>query len=161
LSNLWDLDLKTVPPPQPIQLPQVPLAKKKEADALKLTKYERLMFNLFDGFVRYEPPAAGRPDGLALVGQQLADVRATAGPTPADLLKGQDLVVVIDGTDHTPAARREAFAKAKSEMLGALKKTDGEAEAAFALRKAVTEHQLAEVERFFADSSKISLGWTT
>src|SRR6185436_2515622 len=54
LTNLWDLDLKTAPPPLPVMGPQVPAAKKKLADSLKLTKNERLMFNLFDGFLRFE-----------------------------------------------------------------------------------------------------------
>jgi hypothetical protein len=157
LMNLWDLDVKTAPPPTPALLPQVPAATRTKLPSLKLAAAsERLMFNLFDGFLRYEQAA-----GQVHIGTLLADVRNAKGALPAELLKGADLLARIDGTAHTPEARRGSFAKARSEVLGALKKGEKEDESAFALRKALTEHQVDEIERFFADSSSIDIGWTT
>jgi len=126
---------------------------------LKLAKTERLMFNLFDGFARFE--AINPTTGQVHIGQQLAETRAVkGGMTEADL-KGHDVYATIDGTLETPEVRKESFARAKSEILGALKKSESETESAFALRKSISEHQVAELERFFSESSSITFGWNT
>lgn len=156
LLNMWDLDLKTTPPPTPSQIRQVPNAVQGAAKKLMLAKDERMMFNIFDGFLRFEAGA-----GQVHVGKELADVRNAKGGLSADFLKGRDLAVLIDGAVQTPDERRAAFAKAKKEILGGVTKGEKEEEAAFALRKALTEQQMAEIERFFADSEKIEIGWTT
>lgn len=157
LLNMWDLDLKTAPPPTPAQGPQVPRAVQASVKKLMLdAKTERLMFNIFDGFLRYEAPT-----GQVHVGKELADVRNAKGALPADFLKGRDLAINIDGTVQTPDKRRAAFARAKKEVLAAVTKGEKEHETAFALRKALSEQQINEVERFFADSEKIDIGWTT
>ncbi len=159
LENLWDLDLKTEPPPNPAQRLQVPKAVQAAAKKLMLAKTERMMFNIYDGFLRFDPAVR-----QVHFGKELADVRHAKGETSADMLKvlkGQDLAILIDGSIQTPDERRSAFAKAKKEVLGAVTKGEKEEEAAFALRKALAEQQMGEVERFFADSEKIEIGWTT
>ncbi|HEY2249797.1 MAG TPA: hypothetical protein VGH74_02005, partial [Planctomycetaceae bacterium] len=55
--------------------------------------------------------------------------------------------------------RKTAFEKAKTELIGALTKGESESEAAFAVRKSLTENQIAEFERFFVEASKILIGW--
>ncbi len=58
-------------------------------------------------------------------------------------------------------ARRADFQKAKNEMLAGLKPNTGESQEDFDLRKALTQYQLAEAERFIAESKVLMLGWTT
>src|SRR6516165_7430071 len=52
LKNLWDLDVKTAPPPTPALLPQVPRDIQAKERSIKLGKEERIIFGLTDGFVR-------------------------------------------------------------------------------------------------------------
>lgn len=159
LMNLWDLDLKSANPPAPALLPQVPAAIRAKLPGLKLGKNERLMFNLFDGFLRFEQ--VNPKEGQVHIGKQLADIRAVKGGMAVSDLKGHDVYATIDGTLETPEARKKSFEKAKSEILGALKKGEKEEETAFALRKSISEHQVAELERFFSESSAINFGWDT
>ncbi len=58
-------------------------------------------------------------------------------------------------------ARRADFQKAKDEILAGLKPSTGESSEDFELRKALLQSQLAEVERFIAESKLLLLGWTT
>jgi hypothetical protein len=58
-------------------------------------------------------------------------------------------------------ARRADFQKAKDEMLAGLKPDAGESSVDFDLRKALLQYQLAEAERFIAESKLLMLGWTT
>ncbi|MSR60346.1 MAG: hypothetical protein EXS05_22345 [Planctomycetaceae bacterium] len=156
-ANLWDLDVKTYDPPAPALLRGIPQAIVKKARGLALAKTtEYLMFNLYEGFMRFEAAA-----GQVHVGVGLEDVRHAKGGMPITALKGQDLLAVIDGANEPPAARLAAFAKARTEILGAIVKREKESETDFELRKSLAEHQVAEVERFFSESSKIELGWTT
>ncbi len=152
LSNLWDLDVKTAPAPTPQLIRQIPPSVAQRMARLRLERNERLMFRLFDGFMRYE-------SGQVSLGKQLEDVRLAKGPLPVDLVKGHDLAIWIDGLAQPPEKRKTAFEKAKTELIGALTKGDTETEAAFAARKSLTEHQIAEFERFFVESSKILIGW--
>ncbi len=157
LMNLWDLDMRTMIPPTPAQLNQVPKAVQAAVKKLMLDpKTERKMFNIFDGFLRWEPAVR-----QVHVGKDLAEVRGAKGGVGADFLNGRDLAVHIDGSIQAPDERRAAFAKAKKEVLGAVAKGEKETDAAFALRQALTEQQVGEVERFFAESAKIDIGWTT
>ncbi|HTI50768.1 MAG TPA: hypothetical protein VL475_07450, partial [Planctomycetaceae bacterium] len=156
LTNLWDLDLKTTPPPAPALVPQVPKAVEAKRRTLKLEKDERLMFGLYDGYLRFEAAA-----GTVHISELLEDVKNAKGPLPVELLKGRDLVALIDGSLQKPEDRRSAFAKARKEVLGAVTKGEKEEDSEFALRKALAEQQIDEIERFFAESSKIELGWTT
>jgi len=153
LSNWWDLDVKTAPPPDPKLIRQIPASVNQKLAKLKLEKNERLMFKLFEAFLRYEP-------GQVHLSKQLEDVRLARGPLPIELVKDRDLAILIDGLAQAPEKRKAAFEKAKTELIGAITKGEAESEAAFAARKALTEHQIAEIERFFVESSKILIGWT-
>ena|GEM_PF-3407469 len=153
ISNLWDLDVKTAPAPSPQLIKQIPAGVTQKLAKIKLEKNERLMFKLFDGFLRYE-------GGQVNLGKQIEDVRLAKGALPIELVKDRDLAVWIDGLSQTPEKRKTSFEKAKSELIGAITKGESESEAAFAARKSMTEHQIAEFERFFVESSKILIGWT-
>jgi hypothetical protein len=156
LLNMWDLDLRTEPPPTPAQATQVPKAVKLAAKKLMLAKNERMMFNIFDGYLRFEAEA-----GQVHIGKELAEVRHAKGGMSTEFLKGRDLAVHIDGSIQSPDERRAAFAKAKKELIAGVTQGEKEEAAAFALRQALTEQQIGEVERFFADAAKIDIGWTT
>src|SRR5579872_1217392 len=54
LKNLWDLDVKSAPPPNAKLLPQVPRDVLAKTRSMKLEKDERILFGLSDGFVRFE-----------------------------------------------------------------------------------------------------------
>src|SRR4029077_2039350 len=111
------------------------------------------IFGLVDqAFLSYE-------SGHVHLATKLEDVRLAKGGLPAELQKGHDLTVYIDGKSQTKEERKTAFDKAKQELVGAITKGESESEAVFEFRKAVTEHQLAEVERFFVEASQIHVGW--
>jgi hypothetical protein len=152
ISNLWDLDVKTAPAPSPTLDRQIPKSVKEKLKKLNLATNERLIFGLTDGFLSYE-------SGHVHLGTKIEDVRLARGGLPADLVKGHDLAAFIDGTAQSKEERKTAFDKAKGEMVGAITKGEKETEGAFEIRKAVTEHQLTELERFFVEGSRIHLGW--
>ena len=152
ISNLWDLDVKTAPAPTPQLIRQIPASVTQRLARMRLERNERLMFRLFDGFLRYDA-------GQVHLGKQIEDVRMAKGVLPIELVKDHDLAILIDGLAQTPEKRKEGFQKAKTELIGALTKGESESEAAFAARKALTEHQIAEFERFFVESSRILIGW--
>ena len=152
LSNLWDLDVKTAPAPTPQLIRQIPPGVTQKLTRLRLEKNERLMFRLFDGFLRYEA-------GQVHLGKQLEDVRLAKGSLPIELVKDHDLAVWIDGLGQPPEKRKSAFERTKAELIGAISKGETESDAAFAVRKSLTENQIAEFERFFVESSKIVIGW--
>lgn len=154
LLNLFDLDVKTAPPPTPALLPQVPPKVRAQIKTLGLHADERIIFGLYDAFLKYS-------EQHVHLGELLGDVRLPKGGVPADIVQGLDLAILIDGSDQKPADRVNAFANAKKEILAALEKGEDEHEDDFALRKSLTEHQVAEIERFYADSSKIRIGWET
>lgn len=151
-KNLWDLDVKTAPAPTPQLIRQIPASVAQRLAKLRLEKNERLVFKLFEGFMRYET-------GQVHLGKQIEDVRLAKGALPIDLVKDHDLAILIDGLAQAPEKRKTAFDKAKTELIGAITRGETESEAAFAARKALTEHQIAEFERFFVESSKILIGW--
>jgi hypothetical protein len=154
LRNLWDLDVKTAPPPAPSLTSHVSRPVQEQVRSLKLQSNERIVFGLTEGFVRYE-------SAYVHIGQSIADVRLAQGGIPAEAAKGPTLALRIDGESATPAQRRQAFDKSKQKLLAELKKTDNQTDAQFALGKAIVELQLAKLELFFSDSSHVDLGWTT
>ena len=154
LRNLWDLDVKSAPPPAPSLTSHVSRPVQEKVRSLKLQPNERIVFGLTDGFLRYE-------SGYVHIGQSIDDVRLAKGGISAEAAKGPTVVLHIDGESATPAQRRQAFDKTKQKMLAELKKTDTETDAQFALGKALVELQLAKFELIFADASHVDLGWTT
>jgi len=153
LRNLWDLDLKTAPPPEPAKLPQVPAAVRSKVQNLKLQSNERVVFGLNEGFIRFE-------SGQVHLGASLDAVRSARGGLSAPK-NAPTMLLRIDGESAPPARRREAFEKAKEHILSLPKKGERESEAGFALKKAMLDYQLAKYELLFADSSQMQLAWTT
>ena len=158
ISSLWDLDVKTAPAPSAQLDRQVPQSTRKKLPSLGLAKNERVIFGLSDGFLRFEAPAAGT-SGYVHIGQQLLDVRLAKAAPPSEIARGHDLGVLIDGLAQSKEEREKAFEKSKKELIGALEKGEKESAEAFELRKAFTEHQIAEIERFFVEASRIQSGW--
>lgn len=152
-ENLWDLDLKTAPPPDPRMIRLVPPTIRTRLPGLKLGAAERLMFGGRDGYMR-------RETDVVHMGVELADVRSFKGGIPFDFPAGIDLGVRINGQAQPAADRQKAFAKLKGEMSGASKKKADEAATAFALRDGVYQQLLAELERFFVENSEILGRWT-
>ncbi len=152
IGNLWDLDVKTAPAPSPTLDRQIPQSVKTKLKTLKLGANERLIFGLTDGFLSYE-------SGHVHLGTKIEDVRLAKGGLPADLVKGHDLAVYVDGTAQSKEERKTAFDKAKDELVGAITRGEKETQEAFEVRKAVTEHEIAELERFFVEGLRTHLGW--
>src|SRR5205814_367663 len=152
IDSLWNLDAKTAPAPSAQLDRQIPQATKKKLPTLGLAKNERVIFGLSDGFMRYEA-------GHVHIGQQLSAVRLAKGGVPLDVVKGNDVDILIDGLAQPQQDRKKAFEKSKQELLGAITKGEKESEAAFEVRKAITEHQIAEIERFFVEASRIQADW--
>lgn len=151
LSNLWDLDVKTAPPPDVKLIRQVPAAKAALVKSLHLDeKTERLIFGLTEGILRFD----GKEVHLS---KHLAGVRAAKGGLPPALIKGHDLAILIDGHAQAPEERKKGFEKAKTELVGALTKGEKEDETAFDFRKAYNEHLYGEFERFFVEASRIQM----
>lgn len=152
ILNLFDLDVKTAPAPTAALGKQIPKGIAAKLKDLHLAANERLIFGLADGFMRYE-------SGYVHIGKLLPDVRLAKGGLPAELAEGHDLAALIDGQAQSQEERKTAFDKAKQELIGGIAKGEQEDEAVFEVRKVVTEHLIAEVERFFVESSRIHLGW--
>lgn len=152
LENLWDLDLKTAPAPLPGLTRLIPAAIRTKLPGLKLAPAERLMFGGYDGFMRREKDAVQ-------MAKELIDVRELKGLIPFPYEKGVDLGVTIDGKAQKLEDRLKAFEKVRKELLGALKKKADETQTAFDLRKASLEQLVAELERFYSESSEIRFLW--
>ncbi len=87
-------------------------------------------------------------------------------PVPGELFaefvnKNYDVAALINGAYATTEDRRKAFAEFRKETTAGLKKQKDESELNFNIRKAIVEFQFDEIERFFAESKRIELGWTT
>ena len=68
LHNLWDLDVKTAPPPTPALAPQVTKSVQAKLKSHKLESNERIVFGLSEGFLRFE-------SGQVHIGETLEGVR--------------------------------------------------------------------------------------
>ncbi|MEO1998139.1 MAG: hypothetical protein ABGZ17_23085 [Planctomycetaceae bacterium] len=114
----------------------------------------------YDGFMRYQ-----KRNSYASISEELTDVPVSLGdprkPVQSFLDKGIDLGVQIVNPADQQDQRRSAFQGLRKEITAGVKSKPKEAAEDFALRKLVTEHQMAEVQRFFVESAKVSLGWTT
>ena len=114
----------------------------------------------YEGFMRYQ-----KRNKYASISEELADVPVSLGDprksVQAFLDQGVDLGVQIINPADQQDQRRSAFESVRKEIMAGVKSKPKEAAEDFALRKLVTEHQMTEAERFFVESAKLSLGWTT
>ena len=100
----------------------------------------------------------------AHLAEQEADATAVKGGPPSELLKDYDLIAVLDNRGQAVDARRKGFADVSKEMHKAVdqsKKKDKENEIDLQIRKTAAHQQIEELERFFVESSQLSIGWTT
>lgn len=74
---------------------------------------------------------------------------------------GYDLAASVKNTAEGVDDRKKAIADLREELLGGLKKTAEETDLEFEIRTVGLVHQLEELERLFADSESLVLGWTT
>lgn len=112
---------------------------------------------LFEGYLYYD-------GAYAHLGVKEADVVAMKGAPPVELLSSYDLAVVLDNRGQTVEARRKGFDEISKEMHKAIdqsKKLDQEHDGDFKIRKTAAHQQVVELERFFVESSQLTLGWTT
>jgi hypothetical protein len=147
LENLFDLDVKTAPAPKPALASQVTKDVHNKMKSLKLDSHERIVFGLFDGFMRYE-------GGEVRIGETLDDVRMAGGGSNIELTKGAGLTVHMDGKSQSPEQRREAFKKTREKLLSNLKKWQDETEGAFGHRKAITEQALTDIGNLLSEAAR-------
>ncbi len=104
-------------------------------------------------------------DGYASIAEQPEDVpKDMPSPQPAlDALLGSayDLAGQMSNTADGIPGRREAMARIQEEVLSSIKKRTDETRDEYELRKALARHQLDRMERIFAESEVITIGWTT
>ena len=74
---------------------------------------------------------------------------------------GYDLAASVKSTADGVDDRKKAIADLREELLGGLTKTADETDLEFEIRTVGLVHQLEELERLFADSESLVLGWTT
>jgi hypothetical protein len=153
LMNLWDLDVKTAPPPQAALQAQVPERMRSKLKSLKLAANEKIIFGLTDGFLRYE-------SGHVYLGETLDAERLARGDLPAIDAKGPTVALQIDGESQAPEQKRKAFEKSREHLLSLPKQSADESAAGFALKKAFLDYQLAKLEVLFAEASQVQAGWT-
>jgi len=154
LKNLWDLDVKTAPPPTPALLPQVPRDIQAKARSMKLDKEERIIFGVTDGFLRFE-------QGHVHLGRSIEAVRVARGGMATNVPKGASLAMHLDGQTLSPADRRAAFEKSKEEFLSMPKREDFQTDADYELARAAMEYQLSKIELLFSESALLNASWTT
>lgn len=113
---------------------------------------------VFQGYMRYR-------NGYAVFSTNRSDLPQTM-PAPnlavADLLKKYD--AGIQGTNKATdeksiAARRALIDKQRKQFISLVTQKEGESDADFELRKLLMEQQFNEIERFYAETSNLKIGW--
>jgi hypothetical protein len=74
---------------------------------------------------------------------------------------GYDVAASVKNTADGVDDRKKAIDDLRKELLGGLKKTADESDLEFEIRRVGLVHQLEELERLFAESESLVLGWTT
>jgi hypothetical protein len=77
------------------------------------------------------------------------------------LAAGYDMAGSVKNTAEGVEDRKKAIADLREELLGGLKKAADETDLEFEIRTVGLVHQLEELERLFADSESLVIGWTT
>ena len=77
------------------------------------------------------------------------------------LAAGYDMAASVKNTADGVEDRKKAIDDLRKELLGGLKKTAEETDLEFKIRQVGLVHQLEELERLFADSESLVIGWTT
>jgi hypothetical protein len=113
----------------------------------------------FKGFLRVNKKLK-----YVMIAADRANIPANFNPLP-DLqpliAAGYDLAASVTNTAEGVEDRKKAIGDLRDELLGGLKKTADESDLEFQIRSVGLVHQLEELERLFADSESLVLGWTT
>lgn len=116
----------------------------------------------FKGYLRILTKAR-KPD-WGLVAEKRANVPSKFDPLAAIqplVQAGFDVAATVENDVDGLDARREAIKSLGKELQDALKQIPGESDVALEIRRVGLNHQLAEVERIYAESKSLTLGWTT
>jgi hypothetical protein len=76
---------------------------------------------------------------------------------------GFDLAATVENSDDEDSIkdRRQVILDLEKEVTATLQPLDGETDNEFEMRKLGLGHQFRELERIYADSQQLTLGWTT
>lgn len=76
---------------------------------------------------------------------------------------GFDLAATVENSDDEASVkdRRQVILDLEKEVTATLQPLDGETDNEFEMRKLGLGHQFRELERIYADSQQLTLGWTT
>lgn len=74
---------------------------------------------------------------------------------------GFDLAAKIENSTEGVDDRRQVIVELEKEVTATLQPFEGETDNEFAMRKLGLNHQFRELERIYADSQQLVLGWTT
>ncbi len=76
---------------------------------------------------------------------------------------GFDLAATVENSDDEKSVqdRRQVILDLEKEVTATLQPLDGETDNEFEMRKLGLGHQFRELERIYADSQQLTLGWTT
>lgn len=154
LENLFDLDIKTAPPPRPDLVRQIPRETQAESQKAKLQKDERLIFGLYDAYLKYE-------GGIVRIGETLEAVRHVSKETGVTRPSDAKLFVRLDGESLSPKQRSEAFEKSRKLFLKDLAQGKSESDAEFKLRKSAADQQAHELDRLFSQAANAELAVST
>ena len=123
-----------------------------------------LLSNAYDGLMRVI-------DDFAVIGANRDLVPARGfDPIDDDLKKYAldkdekalfDVVFYMLNKEDTPKKRREEYASVKEELMAAVKQKEDESKEDYELRRAISELQLDELARYFADPAEVVIGWKT
>lgn len=154
LENLFDLDIKTAPPPRPDLVRQIPRETQAEAQKAKLQKDERLIFGLYDAYLKYQ-------GGIVRIGESLDAIRHVPKETAVTRPSDAKLFVRLDGESLSPKQRSAAFEKSRTLFLKELTQGKSETDAEFKLRKSASEQQAHELDRLFSQAANAELAFST
>ncbi|QDU09144.1 hypothetical protein [Gimesia aquarii] len=115
--------------------------------------------NLFQGFMKYLQDFK-----YVVISEKLSEVDEIKDPLKRvqELLNEKyDFSALITNEKEGVDARKKTMDNTRKQLLAAIQKKRDETESAFELRKLAFTHQMDEVERLFAESEKMVIGWTT
>jgi len=115
--------------------------------------------NLFEGFMKYLQNFK-----YVVISEKLSEVDEIKDPLQRvqELLnKKYDFSALITNENEGVDARKKSMENTRKQLLAAIKKKPTETQNAFELRKLAFTHQMDELERLFAESKKMVIGWTT
>lgn len=118
-----------------------------------------ILGNLFQGFMKYLQDSK-----YVVISEKLSEVDEIEDPLKRvqELLNQKyDFSALITNEKEGVDARKKSMSNTRKQLLAAIKKKPDESENAFELRKLAFTHQMDEVERLFAESQKMVIGWTT